>query len=482
MGGRGRGGTKPMAAADSCVLMAASRRLSAVLGHLVQTHPVAAEGDDDLPLLSWDTIRRHSMPKDAWVAINGIVYDITAFIADDGAESGHPGGQEIPLEYAGKDATEFWMDMHGHVEEDILAAIASGDGDELGLEFVPTVVGRADGEPPAASRGAGFPSTNWAGNVVWRADAVASPESLEELVELVSAASGAGEIRCVGRSHSFTPVCDTDGLLLSLARMQDILEFDDETGKLTVEGGTTYTVINSFLKDEQWAVQNLATLPHFTVAGSMSMGTHGSSGVDPDGRAQLGNQASQVIAIEFVLADGSLKAYSREADPEVFDGVCVSLGCLGVVSKLTLQLVPRYDVHQAVYTGFTITDVIANFHSMINSVNSFSWIIDWPTGDDEPRRPDFHNRLLVRKFISDAHPPEHAEHIYPEELWGGRKVSDEHGPWYQMMHTGQPSGIEEDLNAYGSGGSYETREVQVEYFIDLAVRKALCCILLSPAF
>ena len=422
------------------------------------------------------------MPKDAWVAINGIVYNITAFIADDGAESGHPGGQEIPLEYAGKDATEFWMDMHGHVEEDILAAIASGDGDELGLEFVPTVVGRADGEPPAASRGAGFPSTNWAGNVVWRADAVASPESLEELVELVSAASGAGEIRCVGRSHSFTPVCDTDGLLLSLARMQDILEFDDETGKLTVEGGTTYTVINSFLKDEQWAVQNLATLPHFTVAGSMSMGTHGSSGVDPDGRAQLGNQASQVIAIEFVLADGSLKAYSREADPEVFDGVCVSLGCLGVVSKLTLQLVPRYDVHQAVYTGFTITDVIANFHSMINSVNSFSWIIDWPTGDDEPRRPDFHNRLLVRKFISDTHPPEHAEHIYPEEQWGGRKVSDEHGPWYQMMHTGQPSGIEEDLNAYGSGGSYETREVQVEYFIDLAVRKTLCCILLSPAF
>ena len=179
----------------------------------------------------------------------------------------------------------------------------------------PTPGGPADGEPPAASRGPGFPSTNWAGNVVWRADEVAAPEAIEELQELVRQTPG--RVRCVGRSHSFTPVCDTDGLLLSLARMQEVLDFDDDAGVITVEGGTTYTVINKFLSETKWAVKNLATLPHFTVAGSMSMGTHGSSGVGADGRAQLGNQASQIIGLEFVTHDGTLKSYTRDADPEV---------------------------------------------------------------------------------------------------------------------------------------------------------------------
>ena len=96
----------------------------------------------------------------------------------------------------------------------------------------------------------------------------------------------------------------------------------------------------------------------------MSMGTHGSSGVNvSDGRAQLGNQASQVIGLEFVLPDGSCKSYSREADPEVFPGMCVSLGCLGIVSKITLQLTPCFEVHQTVYANFRL--VILK-HALIN--------------------------------------------------------------------------------------------------------------------
>lgn len=141
------------------------------------THAAAAPEPDDprgcrpeLPLLSWDTILRHSMPQDAWVVIYGTVYDITEFIADDGVVSGHPGGQAIPLEYAGKDATAFWEDMHGHLAAEIMEDIASGEGTNTGLELMPTVVGRADGAPPAAARGPGFPSTNWAGNVIWRGE------------------------------------------------------------------------------------------------------------------------------------------------------------------------------------------------------------------------------------------------------------------------------------------------------------------------
>jgi hypothetical protein len=148
------------------------RRLCALLSHLRPCRteqlgggPAAAEdAAGELPLLSWETIARHNMKLDAWVVVDGTVYDITDFIKD---ESGHPGGAEIPLEYAGKDATEFWMDMHGHLQEDILADIAHGEVHKLadtGLEALPRVVGVADGPAPAASRGPLFPSTNWVGD------------------------------------------------------------------------------------------------------------------------------------------------------------------------------------------------------------------------------------------------------------------------------------------------------------------------------
>ena len=90
---------------------------------------------------------------------------------------------------------------------------------------------------------------------------------------------------------------------------------DDKAATVTVEGGITYTLLNKYLSETKWAVKNLATLPHFTVAGSMSMGTHGSSGVDPDtGRPHLGNLGSQVCGIKFVVSDGSVLSYTRGAD------------------------------------------------------------------------------------------------------------------------------------------------------------------------
>ena len=151
----------------------------------------------------------------------------------------------------------------------------------------------ADGPAPAGAVGEAFPSTNWAGNVVWDAARSAQPETLAALRELVRGEPG--NIRVVGRAHSFTPVCDTDGLLISLARMNRVLELNEAAGTVRVEGGITYTALNKYLSETRWAMKNLATLPHFTVAGSISMGTHGSSGVDPaSGRPRLGNLGSQV--------------------------------------------------------------------------------------------------------------------------------------------------------------------------------------------
>ena len=127
-----------------------------------------------------------------------------------------------------------------------------------------------------------------------------------------------------------------------------------------------------------------------------------------------------------------------------------------MVSKITLQLVPCYEVQQAVYTGFSIEDILTNFREMINSVNSFSWIVDWPEGETrgqgKPGTMTGRHRLLVRRFQTDEGP---APEAYQEECWGAKIIEKSRttGPWYQLMCTGQPTGTDEDPAAYGSAGT-----------------------------
>lgn len=178
-----------------------SRRLAAALGHLrpalvAKAAPESAAEDDEPPI-KWDEIRVHNTRNDLWVVVNGRVFDMTEFIKE---ESGHPGGSDIPLEYGGKDASEFWTDMHGHLEDEILEDVLAGEVSNLadaGLEGLPTFLGWADGPAPAGAVGEAFPSTNWSGNVVWGAERSAQPETLEQLRDLVRLEEGV--IRVVGR-------------------------------------------------------------------------------------------------------------------------------------------------------------------------------------------------------------------------------------------------------------------------------------------
>ena len=126
-------------------------------------------------------------------------------------------------------------DIHGHLLPDVLHEIVTGEGDITGLEVFPTVVGLADGPTPAHALGALTPSSNWAGNVVWREPEVISPETLEELQTAVREADS---LRMLGRSHSFTPMCDTNGVMINMAKMSSVLELDEVNGRITVEGGT----------------------------------------------------------------------------------------------------------------------------------------------------------------------------------------------------------------------------------------------------
>ncbi|MDP9466830.1 MAG: FAD-binding protein, partial [Actinomycetota bacterium] len=184
-------------------------------------------------------------------------------------------------------------------------------------------------------------STNWAGNVAFRAERAHHPATVADLQAVVA---GAQRVRALGTGHSFNRIADTTSDLVSVARLPRVLEVDAERRCARVSAGMRFGELVGPLHEAGFALHNLGSLPHISIAGAIATGTHGSGVTN-------GTLASAVSALELVAADGSLQRLSRTDDPDRFDGSVVSLGALGVVHTVELDVQPAYDLRLYVYDG-----------------------------------------------------------------------------------------------------------------------------------
>ncbi len=210
-------------------------------------------------------------------------------------------------------------------------------------------------------------ATNWAGNLTYGAERFVVAKSV---AEAQAAVRSADTLRVVGSHHSFNDIADTTGTQLSLEKMTSVVSLDTNRHRVTVEGGTRYSDIGPWLSQRGYALPNLATLPHLTIAGACATATHGSG-------STLGNLATAVTAIEFIDANGALVALSRETDGDVFPGAVVSLGALGVITRLTLDLRRAFAMRQSVYCDLSIETLTANFDAIMAAGYSVSLFTDW---------------------------------------------------------------------------------------------------------
>ena len=206
---------------------------------------------------------------------------------------------------------------------------------------------------------------NWAGNYGYRAQRITRPASLAELQDVVS---GAGKIRALGSRHSFNDIADTAGTLVVLDRLDAGISVDMQNMTVTVSGGTRYGTLAAELQRQGLALHNLASLPHISVAGAVATATHGSGD-------RNGNLATAVAALELITADGSILT-ARRGDPD-FEGMVVGLGALGIVSRLTLDIEPSFNVAQSVFEGLDWEQVLARFDEVTSSAYSVSLFTDW---------------------------------------------------------------------------------------------------------
>lgn len=290
---------------------------------------------------------------------------------------------------------------------------------------------------------------NWAGNYTYSASRLHQPETVEQLQELVTRSS---MLRVLGSRHSFNGIADTSGDLVSLNRFEHMVVFDRERGRATVSGGVTYGELSRHLHQEGYALHNLASLPHISVAGACATATHGSG----DGN---GNLATAVAGMEIVKANGEIITLSREEDGELFQGAVVGLGGLGIVTKLTLDIVPSFAVQQEVYENLPVAQLENHFDAILSSAYSVSLFTDWQKGRV--------NQVWLKRRLVDSNPLVLAPDFYEATLALDKRhpiTSLEAGPCTEQM--GNPGPWHERLPHFRldetpSNGD----ELQSEYFV-----------------
>ncbi|MBC8105229.1 MAG: FAD-binding protein [Anaerolineae bacterium] len=226
---------------------------------------------------------------------------------------------------------------------------------------------------------------NWAGNHEFTATRVHEPRSVDDVCEIVRRAS---KLRVLGTRHSFNDIADSPGGdLISTKHLDRVISIEDST--VTFEGGITYGKLAEHLHREGFALHNMASLPHISVAGAVATATHGSGD-------RNGNLATAVRAMEVVTADGQIKQVSRETMGDRFDGCVVSLGGLGVVTKITLAVSQSFDVRQDVFENLSHADLRESFVQIMSSAYSVSLFTDW--------RGETINQIWFKRRASDAMP------------------------------------------------------------------------------
>lgn len=230
------------------------------------------------------------------------------------------------------------------------------------------------------------PATNWAGNLTYRARSVHRPTSLDELRRTVASSD---RVRALGTRHSFNGVADTTGDLVDMTALPSTATLDRDRLQVRVSGGTTYGFLAAYLQDHGLALHNLGSLPHISVAGACATATHGSGD-------RNGNLATAVSALELVTATGDVVDLDRGARD--FAGAVVSLGALGVVTQLTLDVEPAYQIEQYVYDRMPAESLRAHFDDIFSAAYSVSVFTTW-------RHEHFDQVWLKRRVGQDDGPP-----------------------------------------------------------------------------
>jgi xylitol oxidase len=269
---------------------------------------------------------------------------------------------------------------------------------------------------------------NWAGNIEYSTDQVQTSTSIEQVQAYVKAQN---KLKVLGTRHCFNNIADSKDVFLSLKPMDNVIAIDPAKRSVTVAAGITYGRLCPYLDAKGFALHNLASLPHISVAGACTTATHGSG-------QKNGNLSTAVSGLEIVTADGRVVNLSRERDGETFNGAVVGLGALGVITKVTLDIQPSFMMRQFVYEDLSLSELKDHFDAIESSGYSVSLFTDW-----QKQRI---NELWIKSRVEEgqtfhAAPEFFGAKLATRNLHPIKELSAENcteqmgvpGPWYERL-------------------------------------------------
>jgi alditol oxidase len=293
------------------------------------------------------------------------------------------------------------------------------------------------------------PRENWAGNLNYSTDQLHTPATIEELQQVVKRCA---KVRALGTRHSFSTIADSTQNQVSLKKF-DAIDIDEKARTVTIGAGVKYGQLAPVIDARGFALHNLASLPHISVAGAIATATHGSG-------LHNGNLATAVSAVEIITADGQPHTLTREKNPH-FAAAVVGLGATGIVGGVTLDLQPTYQVAQSVYRNLSFDRLKDHFDDIFGAGYSVSLFTDWQShratqvwikrklapNDPNQWEPEFFGAALAK------------EKLHPIEDHPAESCTEQQGipgPWYERLPHFR-------MNFTPSSG----RELQSEYFVPL---------------
>lgn len=210
--------------------------------------------------------------------------------------------------------------------------------------------------------------SNWSGSVQCNPKEIKTPSSQEEILSIINnCAEQKSTIRVVGSGHSFTGLVGTQGTIISLDLLQGLENIDTEKKTATVLAGTKLKSLGELLLSNNLAQKNLGDIDVQSIAGAASTGTHGTG-------VTLGSVSTQILEITLITAKGEIMVCSENQNKDIFKAAQVSLGTLGIITKIKLQLVPAYKL-KYVRTKANLDDCLNNIekHKSENRNFEFYW-------------------------------------------------------------------------------------------------------------
>ncbi len=291
--------------------------------------------------------------------------------------------------------------------------------------------------------------TNWAGNFEYSTEQLYPAGSLQLAQEFVKKQS---RLKVLGTRHCFNKIADSTHQLLSLKAMDKVVALDAEARTVTVESGMSYGQLCPYLDGQGYALHNLASLPHISIAGACSTATHGSG-------EKNGNLSTAVRALEFINAAGDVVTLSSRQGSDAFRGAVVGLGALGVITKVTLEIQPRFMMRQYVYENLPMAELKNHFDAIESSAYSVSLFTDW-----QKQRC---NEVWLKTRVEPGQ-----EFDAPAEFYGAKRATKNLHPIAELSaencteQMGVPGPWYERLPHFRMGFTPSAgKELQSEYFV-----------------